>query len=76
MTARMHADELEIDVSLARWSASATPTSCGCPAAGAVWDAALRAPPWEQRPVWIHGDLDARNTRCSFARRAAGSRLA
>jgi aminoglycoside phosphotransferase (APT) family kinase protein len=27
----------------------------------AAWDAALRAPDWEHPPVWIHGDLDARN---------------
>lgn len=33
----------------------------GADTATPVWDAALRAPPWEQRPVWIHGDLDARN---------------
>jgi aminoglycoside phosphotransferase (APT) family kinase protein len=30
-------------------------------AATAVWDAALAAPAWDRRPVWIHGDLDARN---------------
>jgi aminoglycoside phosphotransferase (APT) family kinase protein len=30
-------------------------------AAGAAWDAALRAPVWAGAPVWIHGDLDARN---------------
>jgi aminoglycoside phosphotransferase (APT) family kinase protein len=30
-------------------------------AAGAVWAAALRAPVWQRSPVWIHGDLDARN---------------
>jgi aminoglycoside phosphotransferase (APT) family kinase protein len=30
-------------------------------AAGAVWEAALRAPVWQRSPVWIHGDLDARN---------------
>ena len=32
--------------------------------AGAVmasWDAALAAPEWDYPPVWIHGDLDARN---------------
>lgn len=33
----------------------------GVASARPVWDAALRAPPWEQPPVWIHGDLDARN---------------
>jgi aminoglycoside phosphotransferase (APT) family kinase protein len=30
-------------------------------AATAVWEAALRAPEWQRPPVWIHGDLDARN---------------
>jgi aminoglycoside phosphotransferase (APT) family kinase protein len=30
-------------------------------AATAVWDAALRVPEWRRAPVWIHGDLDARN---------------
>jgi aminoglycoside phosphotransferase (APT) family kinase protein len=27
----------------------------------ATWEEALAAPPWQQPPVWIHGDLDARN---------------
>lgn len=27
----------------------------------AAWEAALRVPGWERPPVWIHGDLDARN---------------
>src|SRR5437868_176825 len=27
----------------------------------AEWDAALAAPEWTGRPVWLHGDLDARN---------------
>lgn len=27
----------------------------------AAWDAALDAPTWDRPPVWIHGDLDARN---------------
>jgi aminoglycoside phosphotransferase (APT) family kinase protein len=27
----------------------------------AVWDAAVAAPDWDGEPVWIHGDLDARN---------------
>jgi aminoglycoside phosphotransferase (APT) family kinase protein len=27
----------------------------------AVWEAALAAPEWGRAPVWIHGDLDARN---------------
>ena len=29
--------------------------------ATAAWDAALAAPEWTRPPVWIHGDLDARN---------------
>ncbi len=31
------------------------------PAATALWEAAVRAPAWDGPPVWIHGDLDARN---------------
>lgn len=27
----------------------------------AIWEAALGAPLWSQPPVWLHGDLDARN---------------
>jgi aminoglycoside phosphotransferase (APT) family kinase protein len=27
----------------------------------AVWDAALAAPAWDRRPVWIHGDLQSGN---------------
>jgi aminoglycoside phosphotransferase (APT) family kinase protein len=27
----------------------------------AAWEAALQAPGWSAPPVWIHGDLDARN---------------
>jgi aminoglycoside phosphotransferase (APT) family kinase protein len=27
----------------------------------AAWEAALAAPEWDGSPVWIHGDLDARN---------------
>lgn len=26
-----------------------------------VWEAALEAPSWDRAPVWVHGDLDARN---------------
>lgn len=29
--------------------------------ATAVWEAALAEPDWHRPPVWIHGDLDARN---------------
>lgn len=27
----------------------------------AEWEAALEAPSWDRPPVWVHGDLDARN---------------
>lgn len=27
----------------------------------AAWEAALAAPDWDRPPVWVHGDLDARN---------------
>jgi aminoglycoside phosphotransferase (APT) family kinase protein len=30
----------------------------------ALWEDALHASPWEGPPVWIHGDLDARNLLC------------
>jgi aminoglycoside phosphotransferase (APT) family kinase protein len=33
----------------------------GDPAVTAEWERALAAPPWDGRPVWHHGDLDARN---------------
>ena len=31
------------------------------PAATALWEAVIGAPAWEGPPVWVHGDLDARN---------------
>jgi aminoglycoside phosphotransferase (APT) family kinase protein len=33
----------------------------GDPALTEEWERALAAPPWDGRPVWHHGDLDARN---------------
>jgi aminoglycoside phosphotransferase (APT) family kinase protein len=33
----------------------------GDPAVTVEWENALAAPPWDGRPVWHHGDLDARN---------------
>lgn len=33
-----------------------------------AWEAALAAPEWERPPVWIHGDLDARNLLVSDGR--------
>lgn len=33
----------------------------GDPAITVEWERALTAPPWDGRPVWHHGDLDARN---------------
>ena len=40
-------------------------------AATAVWNAAVQAPEWEQPPVWIHGDLDARNLLVDGSRLSA-----
>jgi aminoglycoside phosphotransferase (APT) family kinase protein len=37
----------------------------------AVREAALRAPEWERPPVWVHGDLDARNLLVRDARLSA-----
>jgi aminoglycoside phosphotransferase (APT) family kinase protein len=37
----------------------------------ALWERALRAPPWSGPPVWIHGDLDARNLLASAGRLTA-----
>lgn len=37
----------------------------------AVWEAALRAPAWAAPPVWIHGDLDARNLLVADGRLSA-----
>ena len=31
------------------------------PAVTAIWEEALAAPRWDHAPVWLHGDLDARN---------------
>jgi aminoglycoside phosphotransferase (APT) family kinase protein len=52
---------------LARWdertraSIAALGPTIDAAAATAAWEAALRAPEWGRSPVWIHGDLDARN---------------
>jgi aminoglycoside phosphotransferase (APT) family kinase protein len=37
----------------------------------AVWKAALAAPAWSGPPVWIHGDLDARNLLVADGRLSA-----
>ena len=37
----------------------------------AEWEAALRAPEWRRPPVWIHGDLDARNVLVQGGRLSA-----
>jgi aminoglycoside phosphotransferase (APT) family kinase protein len=37
----------------------------------AAWEAALRAPEWRRAPVWIHGDLDARNVLAETGRLSA-----
>ena len=44
-----------------RASIAALGSTIDAAAATAAWEAALRAPEWERSPVWIHGDLDARN---------------
>lgn len=36
-----------------------------------LWEAALAAPPWDRPPVWVHGDLDARNLLVRDGRIAA-----
>jgi aminoglycoside phosphotransferase (APT) family kinase protein len=38
-----------------------SPGGIDTPTVSAVWDASLRAAEWTAPPVWIHGDLDARN---------------
>ena len=40
-------------------------------AATSAWEAALRAPPWEGRPVWFHGDLLPGNLLCRNGRLSA-----
>lgn len=40
-------------------------------AATSAWEAALRAPAWEGTPVWVHGDLDARNLIVDHGRLSA-----
>jgi aminoglycoside phosphotransferase (APT) family kinase protein len=37
----------------------------------AVWERTLRAPDWRGAPVWVHGDLDARNLLVADGRLAA-----
>jgi aminoglycoside phosphotransferase (APT) family kinase protein len=44
-----------------RASIAALGSTIDVEAATAAWEAALRAPEWDGSPVWIHGDLDARN---------------
>lgn len=40
-------------------------------AVSATWEAALAAPEWDRRGVWIHGDLDARNLLADEGRLSA-----
>jgi aminoglycoside phosphotransferase (APT) family kinase protein len=44
-----------------RASIAALAATIDTAAATAAWETALRAPEWGRSPVWIHGDLDARN---------------
>ena len=41
----------------------------------AAWEAALAAPEWDRAPVWIHGDLDARNLLVAGRGHHRGPRL-
>jgi aminoglycoside phosphotransferase (APT) family kinase protein len=36
-----------------------------------AWEATLRTPEWQRPPVWIHGDLDARNVLVEDGRLSA-----
>ncbi len=62
---------------LARWdertraSIAVLGSTIDAAAATALWDAALRAPEWHRPPVWIHGDLDARNVLAARGRLSA-----
>jgi aminoglycoside phosphotransferase (APT) family kinase protein len=46
---------------LTRASIDALAGSIETDAVTEAWEAALRAGEWDRPPVWIHGDLDARN---------------
>jgi aminoglycoside phosphotransferase (APT) family kinase protein len=54
-----------------RASIAALDSTIDGPAATKAWEAALRAPEWQQPPVWIHGDLDARNMLAKGGRLSA-----
>ena len=40
-------------------------------AVSAAWEEALRSPEWQRAPVWVHGDLDARNLLVANGRLSA-----
>src|SRR5438132_7965951 len=40
-------------------------------AVSAAWEEALRSPDWQRAPVWVHGDLDARNLLVANGRLSA-----
>src|SRR6266487_4349959 len=52
---------LELRDTATRAAISALAGRIDTDAVTAAWEAALRAPEWGRRPVWIHGDLDLRN---------------
>jgi aminoglycoside phosphotransferase (APT) family kinase protein len=54
-----------------RASIAALGSTIDAEAATAAWEASLRAPEWQHAPVWIHGDLDARNVLAVKGRLAA-----
>jgi aminoglycoside phosphotransferase (APT) family kinase protein len=54
-----------------RASIAALGSKIDAKAATAAWEAALDAQEWQRAPVWIHGDLDARNLLANEGRLTA-----
>jgi aminoglycoside phosphotransferase (APT) family kinase protein len=54
-----------------RVSIAALGSTIDAAVATAAWEASLRAPDWQRAPVWIHGDLDARNVLARAGRLTA-----
>ena len=54
-----------------RAAIAALRTELDAPTVTAAWEDALRAPEWHSAPIWIHGDLDARNVLVKNSRLSA-----